>query len=163
GNESCPRWSPDGEQIAYINEGQLVLADTLGENKEYISKINSKVISFCWSLDGRKIIFSGNSDREIEIYQYKLDTKSVRLLGGERISGNSPAIGFPSPEEFATIGPQLAFEKRVGIYLYSFEQKTMNKAIDLGKMPSWSPDGKRLVYSNGGNIIAATVWVGIND
>ena len=163
GNESCPRWAPDGEQIAYINEGQLVLADTLGENKEYISKINSKVISFCWSLDGRKIIFPGNSNREIEIYKYKLDTKSVRLLGGERISGNSPAIGFPSPEEFATIGPQLAFEKRVGIYLYSFEQKTMNKAIDLGKMPSWSPDGKRLVYSNGGNIIAATVWVGIND
>lgn len=163
GNESCPRWSPDGQQIAYINEGRLVLADTLGENKQYASKINSKVISFCWSLDGREIIFSGNSDRGVEIYQYTLNTKRVKLLGGERIFGNSPAIGFPSPEKFATIGPQLAFEKKAGIYLYSFEQKTMDKAIDLGKMPSWSPDGKQLAFSNGGNIIAATVWVGIND
>lgn len=78
-----PQWSPDGEQIAFLNaiddiQSSLWVADPDGENRYQVAPAN--VTSFDWAPDSAGFIAS--TDRGIEIISRNGHTSSVIAQGG---------------------------------------------------------------------------------
>lgn len=65
GNDSSPRWSPDGKRLAFLSvrgekekaKSQIYLLSLEGGDPEQITESKTGVTSFAWSRDGRQIYF----------------------------------------------------------------------------------------------------------
>lgn len=55
--ESEPKFSPDGNKIAYIMNSQIFVSDFDGKNEKQIANIFSGASGIEWSSDGKKILF----------------------------------------------------------------------------------------------------------
>ena len=57
-SHSSPRWSPDGDHIAYTTGGQIWVMEEDGDDKEQVTKISTGAGNPVWSPDGKWIAFS---------------------------------------------------------------------------------------------------------
>ncbi|HET6891107.1 MAG TPA: S9 family peptidase [Pyrinomonadaceae bacterium] len=57
---TTPRWSPDGEKIAYTTGGQLWVMDVDGGDKKQVTKIVTGAAGPVWSPDGNWIAFTSD-------------------------------------------------------------------------------------------------------
>lgn len=152
--EFRPRWSPDGTRIIFSRmikpglhdlfvmnvDGSEVtrLTDTPDADEEYPD----------FSPDGQKIVFSRFGSGTPGIYVVDADGSNVRLL-------QAGPLHFPrwSPD-----GKFIAFDGepagcKFEIYVMKADGTDMRQVTEhpkgcggMNKTPSWSPDGKRLVY-----------------
>jgi Tol biopolymer transport system component len=77
GNNSNPRWSPDGSQIMFLSwtkedSFDISLMDKDGKNQQLIVVSPAIEIMPNWSPDGNKIAYVSNKDGNNEIYVYDL-------------------------------------------------------------------------------------------
>lgn len=56
-NESEPKFSPDGTQIAYIKDNQIWLANLNDENEIQLTNLSTGTSGIVWSNDGKKMLF----------------------------------------------------------------------------------------------------------
>ncbi len=56
-NESGPKFSPGGNKIAFIRDGQIWTSDLGGMNEEQLTDISTKASGIVWSPDGTKMLF----------------------------------------------------------------------------------------------------------
>lgn len=56
-NESEPKFSPDGKQLAYTMGGQIFIAGLDGKVEKQLTDIYTGVSGIKWSTDGKKILF----------------------------------------------------------------------------------------------------------
>lgn len=56
-SNSAPRWSPDGQHIAYVSGGQIWLMEADGDNKKRLTEFSTGAGNPVWSPDGRFIAF----------------------------------------------------------------------------------------------------------
>ncbi|MCK4260924.1 MAG: PD40 domain-containing protein [Halanaerobiales bacterium] len=86
-----PRWSPDGEKIAYIRSGQVCVIDADGSNEIFLTKLaigDDLLLDFPgWSPSGDEILYVSNDNEEQipAIYVRKIDDNSS--LVARRIIG----------------------------------------------------------------------------
>lgn len=80
-----PRWSPDGEQIAYIQSDELRLIRPDGQGGRSLGR--SLGVPFSWSPDGRWIV--GRGDNPTFVYVDLVTGERARVPGTEGLS--SPA------------------------------------------------------------------------
>ena len=112
-----------------------------------------------WSLDGRRIAFYSDRDGNNEIYVMNADGSGQTRLTDNRASDREPSW---SPD-----GRRIAFRSTrddpdpndrffvSNIYVMNADgsgqtRLTDNRAPDLS--PSWSPDGRRIAFTSGGEI-----------
>ena len=57
-SSTAPRWSPDGEKIAFITGGQVWTMENDGDNKDQVTKISTVAAAPVWSPDGKWIAFT---------------------------------------------------------------------------------------------------------
>lgn len=143
-----PRWSPDGERIAFEDGAQIYVIDRDGL---VLTRITTTGRNFCptWSPDGTRIAYE--SDREGGHYRLVSSGVDGRYLGpvGQTNSGDqrmadwNPAtgqivcVGFPE----AGGAPQLFLIDPSGV----LQQLTKSPEDKLS--PRFSPDGKSIVFS----------------
>ncbi|MDA1191287.1 MAG: sigma-70 family RNA polymerase sigma factor [Candidatus Poribacteria bacterium] len=163
-------WSPDGMKIAFASDesGKLELhvMNTDGSNKRRLTHgIGGGFPT--WSPDSRRIAYCSDSviDGVVsgEIYAVDVDGLNLRRLthhiGNDSDPAWSPdgsAIAFVSSRH-NVFGTQndTATTSRVGpsdLYLMNPDGSNVRRVSYLGEMPyspSWSPDGKRLVWAAG--------------
>ncbi len=124
--ESCPRWSPDGKQLAFISKAegekekpQLYLMPAEGGEARQVSKMPNGVSDLAWAPDGSRIAFLS--------------------LEGEEPKSDPKVIGPGRHRRMWTVRPDHDIPEPVipaGITVWEY---------------SWSPDSKQLAlyYSTG--------------
>jgi Tol biopolymer transport system component len=148
-----PHWSPDGQQILFTySYGR-------GENiKDDVGIMNSDGSGFrilvkdayagCWMPDGERIIYAKARHLEIKrVFLYNLKTKEEKCLtpSGYKVL----VICEVSPQ-----GDKLLFahdtEKKIpGLHFHIMDISTGEEYwLCAGQYASWSPDGKKIVYTS---------------
>ena len=169
-NDFQPSWSPDGKRIAFASERdgnrEIYVMDTDGGNPQNLTNNLGNDFYPSWSPDGKRIVFSSNRDGHVidgiptyAIYVIDADGKNQQRLTNNRSNDWSPSW---SPD-----GKRIVFSARreghfrndlLGItdeiYVMDADggnqqRLTNNRSNDWS--PSWSPDGKRIVFTMSDN------------
>ncbi len=162
GNQRWPRWSPDGDQIAFFSRGAIFVVPALGGVPRLIisSTPDGSAYSPIWSPDGKRIAYVRNN----AIHIHHLETGSSEKISdvneasclswspdGSQIayvSGNLPFLfsQLDLPESsFSIIGNKAPSS----IHILSLSKKKDIQIISddhLNMSPVWTPDGKHLLF-----------------
>jgi dipeptidyl aminopeptidase/acylaminoacyl peptidase len=96
--DSCPRFSPDGKQLAYraqrrpgfeADRWELMLADAEGSDPESLTpRFDSSVETFLWSPDGKTIYFTAEERGQTLIFAVAVKDGRIRRLTDAGVSGS---------------------------------------------------------------------------
>ncbi len=140
-----PRWSPDGQQIAFLSDraglNQVFLIRPDGGEARQISFFKGGVSAFEWSPDGRRLLLTSvvNVDPEARGAPSTLD---------EPRDANAPEVVWRLPYKMDGVGYLLSQQ----IHLFTLDidsgedRRLTEGAFDVHSA-AWSPDGRRIVYS----------------
>ena len=148
-NASCPDWSPDDKQVVYQTFGggtpQYVYAqDVVGGNRaEFARGSNPR-----WSPDASQLAVV--RDRNVHVIDL-LSGESTALIDGPVAKLANGIVWTPDGQHVAAVVYHADGSKRDFLLLPA---KPGNQPVkprlknDMGGFVSFSPDGKRLIYSN---------------
>jgi len=139
------QWSPDGMTIAVSLEQQgnsdLFLLSPEGRLIQRLTESAEIDISPTWSPDGREIAFCSSRTGNPQIYVMNVNTGHSQRLTFRGDYNTSPAW---SPK-----GDLIAYTTRSGGFRIMTISPTGGdpNEVTAGEDPSWSPDGRYLVFS----------------
>jgi len=146
-NDSQPRWSPDGSQIAFLSNrqdpekpAQLFLIAIDGGEARPLSEIKGSIEEFNWSPDGKRLICAvRKSDPEELERQEDEEKKKLGVVARhyERVFYKLDDYGYLSKERTHL----WSVDARSG----RAKQLTDHPVYDE-QNPAWSPDGKWIAF-----------------
>lgn len=151
GTNICARLSPDGGAIAFDLYGVLWLLPREGGQARRLTDDLAEVGQPDWSPDGRKIVFQSYRSGAFQIWTINADGTGLEQLTDGPFDAREPRY---SPD-----GSRIAFSSdraggRYGIFLLDPATRAVTPAFGDFKgpvrdeyEPSWSPDGRSLVYT----------------
>ena len=154
-------WSPDGEKIAfqylnYQHEKKICTANY--KNLEFIHCVEVKGKPI-WSPDGKKIVFVDSSG-VVNIMNYdgsnlsKLAENSTSFPGYSPIwSPDSKQIIFHIVEPINPNSNYIYDPFIFKLYIAEVNSSKPSRYIGEGYSPSWSPDGKKVAFSDKGRVV----------
>jgi len=163
---SSVTWSSDEKQIAFVaksGKGDVLYLVDVGTGRVARTfRLELSSISFpSWSPDGKQIALSGLKDGMSDLYVLSLESGRLERLMNDRYddleaswSRDGKLIAFASDRgEPFSLGVE---RSRTGVGLYSIytidpTTREIQKVIDTGgsdRSPSWSPDGKSIIFSS---------------
>lgn len=80
GGNTQPAWSPDGQKIAYVSNGDIYVMNADGTNQTQLTSNSYQNNWPAWSPDGTKIAFASNRDWDWEIYVMNADGSNTTNL-----------------------------------------------------------------------------------
>jgi Tol biopolymer transport system component/imidazolonepropionase-like amidohydrolase len=157
GAELTPAWSPDGKRIAYLDhDSRLHLVGIQGEDDRVLTEARRGVGMPSWSSDSRHIALSVHvpiSSRFREGYNRILvvdsETGSAKVL---EEPGGSIGVRDGDGPIWRPDGGALAFAMDGGLWILPVSPngdvagKPAQIAGEVVDSPSWSGDGKRILY-----------------
>lgn len=160
---SQPSLSPDGEKIAFLemtghNENfreYLTIANINGSNKKRLLEVKVDVQgirNIVWSpVNEQEIAFLSDYKFDNESYSlhlFNISNKSKKIIAEDLVSG----LGIPA-FSWSPDGEKIVFTSTEGeIMIVNKSGSGLQKIInDKGIVPSWSPDGKTIMYKQGIN------------
>ncbi|MGD9999000.1 MAG: hypothetical protein AB7U39_18940, partial [Ilumatobacteraceae bacterium] len=131
-----PRWSPDGEQIAYVHETpgavhEIWLMDANGANKRKVATTGDRAFGAAWSPDGTRLAFQPAAGPAVIL---TLSTGSVQPLIGEETPGLEEEFIFTGTPVWSPDGGTLVFESGHAVFdevIYDFDLDTLQVTVLL--------------------------------
>lgn len=154
GTSTYPRWSPEGETIAYVSNGDIYLMDTDGSNARQLTNVGNILWYPVWSPDGEKIAFvASEPEKTWNIFVVTIDDSQIEQL--IELPAGRLYIYNDSTPNWSPDGQHLLFEvfresgDVRGIYVLDSNTKRSHRILENyppAGNPTWSPDGKFIAY-----------------
>jgi TolB protein len=147
-----PNWSPDGKQIIFSQGNRIHIMDANGSNAYFVTEGNYP----SWSPDGRLIIFVRRYEQNLfgDIFTLDMNSNTYRQLTHD-FYANAPAWS-PDGKQIAFYGYDQKGEN-AGIFLMNADGSNMVRLTENSAEPSWSRDGKRILYADSSEVYEANV------
>ncbi len=159
-------WSPDGSRLILVSRSQgkehLTIFDVKKKKKvEQIRIELENVVSPDWSPDGGKVVFSAGQEGSSDLYLLDLASRKIRRLTADRscdlrprFSPNGDWIAFDSHTQNDSLSARLLGRQSTDVYLVrtdgsELRRLTTNPFDD--RSPTWTPDGKNLIFTSNRN------------
>ena len=149
-HERAPKWSPDGQSIAYISdrsgEDEIYLAaqDGTGEPQQLTKNADTYKYQIYWSPDSKKIMWSDKLQRLLYVDVATKDVVEVVKAARFEIP---QYVWSPDSRWIAYTKPEVDVLSKV--YLYSLDTKKTTEVTDgwyQSGSPAFSSDGKYLFF-----------------
>ncbi len=168
----APDWSPDGKKIAFTGgNSQIWVMNADGSNKHQITYSSTTKIGPSWSPDGNEMVFimprnpGSQSDPQPEIGIMNADGTNERILTtADRINtdgngGFCETANDANAPSWSPVDNKISFwsgiENQYGqVWVINSDgagsrQLTEDCSHRNSDDPSWSPDGKKIIFSTG--------------
>ncbi|MFD1018385.1 S9 family peptidase [Thalassobacillus hwangdonensis] len=141
----CPKWSPDGESIAFIStrsdSAQLYLLPVSGGEAEKVTDLPNGITNFIWSPDGKKLAVQASlkPDEGFDSTTEKKEDKK-----------DEPSSVVIDRMKYKADGSGLLNDQDSRIALFDLHNRTFVPLTDSGHsyhLFAWSPDGNALIYA----------------
>jgi len=164
GENSLPKWSSDGQKIAYVSDNRgdnklmrIYISDINGENEHPFLK-KGKSHNPYWSKDSKKILFNGNlnydelpyneNTQKTDIYIANSDGSNIVRLTHDSCNG---PFGWSQDENYILFNSGRDYNDGIHHDLYIMDTKGSNikRLTNQGLIINalWSPDGKYIAYN----------------
>ena len=150
-----PRWSPDGQQIAFeaydpsvgMFRPYLISAD--GSNVHALSSTAGNAASGEWSPDGTQLLFLSNRAAP---YSYAMYVVQIDGSGEHQVVGDSACTADVSDPRWSPDGARIAYTCHASsggaIYTIRTDGTGRVPVTAPGWGPAWSPDGRQLALGS---------------
>jgi Tol biopolymer transport system component len=130
-------WSPDGSKIAFMKNNRLYTVNTDGVVDPEISSVNTNQGPISWSSDSKTIACTNNGTGEIYYFNLSDHVRSS--------TGTIAVIGL----SFSPTGDKIVYADATNLYIANTDFTSTIILTNISdKNPSWSSDGKRIVYAS---------------
>lgn len=164
----APAWAPDGRSLVVAMQGSLWRIDPESGRATQLTNGPGYDSQPDWSPDGRFIVYSSYQGDAVELWKLEVATGTTTPLTHNRAVNVEPRVS-PDGSRIAFVSTLLA--GRFHIHLMDFDRGEAGAVVPLAEdrdsglpryyysrfdhelSPTWSPDGKELIFvSNRGKI-----------